>query len=135
MKSSFIVLIQLIAITGGRTGYGLQTVKPIPTTAAVATATRNILTNIKPVALARPKWGVDKGGHPDEYWFDQRIHSLGNVGFSGALHAAMAPAFTKLIDWKAYKNVDIRKQVCAQSTIHCRGGPVPTHALTAATGF
>lgn len=58
----------------------------------------------------RSKWGVDNA-HPDEYWFDNRIHTLGNVGFFGGLHAAMAPASTKLIDLVAYDGVDIRKVV------------------------
>lgn len=46
-----------------------------------------------------------------EYWFDQRIHSLGNTGPTGALHAAMAIGVTKLIDWVAYDGVSVREQV------------------------
>ena len=48
-------------------------------------------------ACARKRWGIDSN-HPDEYWFDSRIHTLGNHGFGGACHAAMAPISTKLID-------------------------------------
>lgn len=46
-----------------------------------------------------------------EYWFDQRIHSLGNTGPTGALHAAMAIGVTKLIDFVAYDGVNVRQQV------------------------
>lgn len=46
-----------------------------------------------------------------EYWNDSRIHTLGNCGFMGAVHAAMAPLSTRLIDDVAYKGVDIRKTV------------------------
>ncbi|GAX24110.1 hypothetical protein FisN_9Hh363 [Fistulifera solaris] len=49
-----------------------------------------------------------------EYWFDQRIHSLGNTGPTGALHAAMAIGVTKLIDFVAYDGVNVRKQVCGR---------------------
>jgi hypothetical protein len=60
--------------------------------------------------VRRPKWGVDNTC-PSEYWFDDRIHTLGNHGFWGALHAAMAPMSTKIIDLAAYDGIDIRKQV------------------------
>jgi hypothetical protein len=43
--------------------------------------------------------GVDKG-HPEEHWFNPiLIHTLGNTSFMGAVHAAMAPVATKLIDY------------------------------------
>jgi hypothetical protein len=49
--------------------------------------------------------------HGEEYWYDQRIHMLGNVGFWGAVHAACAPASTKLIDIMAYDGMNIRQKV------------------------
>lgn len=49
--------------------------------------------------------------NPEEYWFDQRIHTLGNVGFFGGLHAAMAPVSTKLIDVFAYDGIEVREVV------------------------
>jgi hypothetical protein len=58
----------------------------------------------------RQKWGIDKD-HANEYWFDARIHTLGNVGFLGAVHAACAPITTKLIDVLAYDGIDIRQKV------------------------
>jgi hypothetical protein len=61
-------------------------------------------------AVAHKKWGVDE----DEYWFDARIHTLGNVGFTGALHAASAAFATKVIDVNAYNGVDVRQQVSAE---------------------
>jgi hypothetical protein len=60
--------------------------------------------------VRRPKWGMDNT-FPEEYWFDDRIHTLGNHGFWGAVHAAMAPISTKIIDMAAYDGIDIRKQV------------------------
>jgi len=48
---------------------------------------------------------------PEDYWFDHRIHTLGNSGISGAIHAALATVSTKLIDILAYDGVDIRNQV------------------------
>ena len=63
-------------------------------------------------ATQHKPWGVDKD-HANEYWLDQRIHTLGNVGWRGALHAAMAPLSTKIIDVAAYQGMDIRKEVSA----------------------
>jgi ubiquinone/menaquinone biosynthesis C-methylase UbiE len=61
-------------------------------------------------AVTHKKWGVDNA-FADEYWYDKRIHTLGNVGFWGAVHAACAPLSTKLIDVLAYEGVDIRQKV------------------------
>tara|TARA_B100000085_G_C18500729_1_gene495354 strand:- start:445 stop:990 length:546 start_codon:yes stop_codon:yes gene_type:complete len=36
---------------------------------------------------------------------------MGNVGFLGNIHAASSPLFTRFIDYKAYKGVDIRKEI------------------------
>ena len=50
-----------------------------------------------------------KIGYPDRtpyfsprYWEDPRIHTLGNSGVLGALHAGMAPLFTGMIDVLAH---------------------------------
>jgi hypothetical protein len=61
-------------------------------------------------ASSRKKWGVDKD-YDDEYWFNTKIHTLGNTGFTGGLHAALAPLATKMIDVFAYDGVDIRSVV------------------------
>jgi hypothetical protein len=61
-------------------------------------------------AVARKKWGVDNT-NPCEYWADSRIHTLGNVGFMGGVHAASAAFVTKVIDVIAYDGVDVRQQV------------------------
>lgn len=62
-------------------------------------------------ASKRKKWGVDKDSEQDEYWYNPVIHTLGNRGFTGAIHAAMAPLSTFMIDAMAYNGVDIRHQV------------------------
>ena len=61
--------------------------------------------------VQRPKWGTDANEREDEYWYDQRIHTLGNIGLSGAIHAALAPVSTKIIDVKAYDGIDVRGKV------------------------
>lgn len=46
-----------------------------------------------------------------QYWFDDRIHTLGNTGLGGGLHAAIAPVSTRIIDRVAYNGVNVRKYV------------------------
>lgn len=46
-----------------------------------------------------------------EYWSRPDIHTFGNMGFGGALHAAIAPFATKMIDVKAYGGQDVRKMI------------------------
>jgi hypothetical protein len=62
------------------------------------------------LANRRQKWRTENT-HENEYWHDERIHSLGNVGFGGAVHAALAPLSTKVIDVLAYNGTDIRQLV------------------------
>jgi hypothetical protein len=64
-------------------------------------------------ASSQRTWGVDEN-YPSEYWFDTRIHSMGNQGFMGGLHAAAAVLITKVIDNVAYDGVDIRHEVSSQ---------------------
>jgi len=45
------------------------------------------------------------------YPFNPKIHNLGNVGISGAIHAEFAPVFTKFIDIKAYGGRNIRQEI------------------------
>lgn len=61
-------------------------------------------------AVVRKKWGLDNI-HDSDYWYNPTIHTLGNVGFWGALHAALAPLSTKLIDVIAYGGQDVRQMV------------------------
>ena len=70
-------------------------------------------TTVRPNRRIRQLLVVDDGTTTasTEYWNDSRIHTLGNCGFMGAVHAAMAPLSTRLIDDVAYKGVDIRKTV------------------------
>mmetsp|Transcript_29692 Transcript_29692/g.62996 ORF Transcript_29692/g.62996 Transcript_29692/m.62996 type:complete len:335 (-) Transcript_29692:426-1430(-) len=46
-----------------------------------------------------------------EYWQRPDIHTFGNMGIGGAVHAAVAPLATKLIDVKAYGGEDVRKNI------------------------
>ena len=45
------------------------------------------------------------------YYMDPRIHSMGNHGPIGKIHADIAPIFTKIIDKVAYNDRDIRKEI------------------------
>ncbi|KAL7578076.1 hypothetical protein ACA910_015010 [Epithemia clementina (nom. ined.)] len=65
-------------------------------------------------AKTHKRWGVDNTCREDEYWFDQRIHSLGNIGIGGGLHASIAPFATKRIDDLAYDGVDLRLVVAQE---------------------
>lgn len=53
-----------------------------------------------------------------EYWSDQRIHTLGNTGFLGAFHAAVATLSTKVIDDLAYRGMDVRGKVSARNAVN-----------------
>jgi hypothetical protein len=94
--------------------------EPVPSKVSPRKAAVDVVSNapkIIPVALRHhassyKKWGVDNC-REEEYWNDSRIHTLGNCGVLGALHAALAPVSTKLIDNVAYEGIDIRKKVSA----------------------
>ena len=45
------------------------------------------------------------------YYFDPRIHSFGNVGIGGRVHANLAYASTKFIDRLRYRGRDIRREI------------------------
>lgn len=62
--------------------------------------------------IPRKMFGLDE--NPSEYWFHNRIHTLGNTGFFGGMHAFLAPYATRLIDEKAYDGVDLRAVVAEQ---------------------
>jgi len=60
--------------------------------------------------VMRKRWGIDND-ETSEYWFNNKIHTFGNTGFFGGLHAAMAPLATKMIDELAYHGMDARFQI------------------------
>ena len=47
------------------------------------------------------------------YWYDNRIHSFGNVGFGGVFASVCAPLATWAIDQAAYEGRDVRSEACA----------------------
>jgi hypothetical protein len=63
-----------------------------------------------PVAFVKKATRERLAGPPD-YWFHTNIHTFGNTGFFGALHAAVAPFFTNLIDIFAYEGDNVRVRV------------------------
>ena len=56
-------------------------------------------------AQTRDRWWED------EYWYNESIHTFGNTGLLGGLHAAMAPLSTKIIDLLAYRGENAREKV------------------------
>lgn len=70
--------------------------------------------NVARSAVTRKRWaGIDLANdHGDhEYWYNPSIHTFGNIGVLGALHAALAPIATKIIDVAAYDGQDVRSMV------------------------
>jgi SAM-dependent methyltransferase len=61
-------------------------------------------------AVRRKRWGVDRDDTA-EYWFNNKIHTFGNTGFWGGLHAFVAPMATKLIDTLAYDGHSAREMI------------------------
>lgn len=82
-------------------GKKLKTPKP--------TDTRPLSEDSSSTALPAATERVDPG--PREYWFNPVIHTFGNTGVLGGLHAAVAPLFTKVIDISAYSGEPVRESV------------------------
>ncbi len=55
---------------------------------------------------------IPQNTHVEEWWYNPVIHSFGNIGIGGTIHATVAPFVTKLIDEKAYKGRDVRQEIC-----------------------
>lgn len=62
-----------------------------------------------PQQLAR--W---KNQGPRRYWYHPQIHTLGNTGVLGALHSALCPLCTYVIDVAAYAGENVRQRVASE---------------------
>jgi len=51
---------------------------------------------------------------PTKYYYNSRIHNLGNIGLGGQLHSLLAPYATTLIDNKCYNSVNIRQLILSK---------------------
>ena len=60
-------------------------------------------------AMPRTIFGLDN--MPTEYWFNNKIHTFGNTGMWGGVHAALAPFATRVIDDAAYEGKNARSIV------------------------
>ena len=69
--------------------------------------------------IEKKKWGVED---PRDYWFDKRIHTFGNTGFTGGVHAVCAPIATALIDNLAYDGRSVREEIAAELKNRVGGG-------------
>lgn len=45
------------------------------------------------------------------YYYNPKMHTFGNIGFGGKLHAATAPILTKAIDYLRYNGTNIREEI------------------------
>jgi ubiquinone/menaquinone biosynthesis C-methylase UbiE len=48
---------------------------------------------------------------PIKYYYDNRIHNFGNIGFGGKIHSIVAPYATTIIDNTCYNSIDIRQKI------------------------
>jgi SAM-dependent methyltransferase len=48
------------------------------------------------------------------YYYNPKIHSLGNIGLGGKIHALAAPFARRMIDHISYKGVNIRKDIMSE---------------------
>mmetsp|Transcript_5360 Transcript_5360/g.12230 ORF Transcript_5360/g.12230 Transcript_5360/m.12230 type:complete len:368 (-) Transcript_5360:1586-2689(-) len=71
--------------------------------------------NVARGATIRKRWEIGTArvasDYEDEYWYNPTIHTFGNIGFLGGIHAALAPISTKIIDMVAYDGEDIRSVI------------------------
>ena len=93
----------------------MPTIDDTPKARAPLPKPQNLAVQSNPLKLpyhasARKRWGLDNDSD-GTYWFNPQIHTLGNIGFLGAIHAALAPLSTKLIDIVAYDGQDVRQMV------------------------
>jgi len=95
-------------------------------------------------AVKRKRWGIDQDDTA-EYWFNNKIHTFGNTGFWGGLHAFVAPVATKIIDTIAYDGKSAREliaeRLCNKVSVQnprildlCCGVGISTRALEKAFG-
>ncbi|GMH54967.1 hypothetical protein TrST_g3717 [Triparma strigata] len=85
--------------------------KLVPTTVAPPSRVRH--------SIEKKKWGVED---PRDYWFDKRIHTFGNTGFTGGVHAVCAPIATALIDNLAYDGRSVREEIAVELKNRVGGG-------------
>jgi SAM-dependent methyltransferase len=96
------ILTILLAALSCLSAFGFQ---PDSNTKAYKATVDQLLSNS--ATFAPP---VDPG--PPNYWFHPKIHTFGNHGVLGAVHATVAPLATKLIDVVAYEGENVRNQIC-----------------------
>ena len=45
------------------------------------------------------------------YYYNEKIHNFGNIGWKGRIHAEIAPFATKFIDIRCYNGINIRNEI------------------------
>ena len=62
-------------------------------------------------------------------WADPRIHSFGNMGGWGAVHAGIAPFFTWVLDMAAYEGSNLRERAAADLSLLRGERELPTRRI------
>ena len=111
-------LLKSRSLTSLETASGVKVNRPLPKTKkSKEEASQLTLVQPRTTTTPRPKLlssvFVDNRNYDEEYWYHPQIHTLGNAGIFGAIHAALAPLSTYIIDNVAYNGVDIRLKVSA----------------------
>ncbi|CAJ1959807.1 unnamed protein product [Cylindrotheca closterium] len=87
-------------------------------------ATTTTTTTVVPVPPVEKE--LDANAGPTDYWFHPKIHTFGNVGPLGAIHASVAPLATKLIDVAAYNGENVRDQIARELSYSIMSFPSTT---------
>lgn len=122
MKSSTYTLALFVSIYSLVSGYNVnreqstvyksaiaKTLDKKPVVSPVKPAVAGPITFV-PRAPAQVRHKEDVDGPPN-YWFHPQIHTFGNTGILGGLHAAVAPLATLLIDKAAYDGDNVRNKI------------------------
>lgn len=70
-----------------------------------------ILLFLKSIITFVCSYNIPLKNFKNPYYFDNRVHNVGNIGPGGWLHAELSPFATKFIDNIRYSGTDIRKEV------------------------
>lgn len=115
--SRFLLLVSVVAVSA----YNVSNEKSMMFKKAIATSLKNpparpsqsLVTGPVPQysRAVAPRAATDVLAGPPNYWFHPKIHTFGNTGLLGGLHAAMAPLVTMLIDNAAYDGENVRDKI------------------------
>mmetsp|Transcript_2962 Transcript_2962/g.8617 ORF Transcript_2962/g.8617 Transcript_2962/m.8617 type:complete len:266 (-) Transcript_2962:447-1244(-) len=106
------IIMAVVLSTAGCTMTNPKTTGPRSVSRTAMTKVTGTASTATP-STSKPAPGPGQQEEELPYWFNPKIHNLGNVGVMGAIHALVAPLATHLIDRLAYGGADARKLVHA----------------------